>query len=215
MAGKATKPRSKSRTRLGVNVGGNTVYTQLDEHTWEAYFALYDIRVTAESEKAVQDAVIAAIHHRIDTGTDEDRQKWQEFAQANIIEYEADDKELADEAEMRRKAKHYPSSGLPQLTPETFDKEVASPMPTLVDYWAEWCQPCHAMSPVLHELAAKLEGQLRVYAVDVEKHEELSERFDVRGTPTFIVFRDGQEVQRISGIRSLDELLAELEPVLG
>ena len=141
-------------------------------------------------------------------------QVFQRWAEQNIIEQDITEEQYQAELAERRKQKRYPSSGLAQLTPKTFDKKIASSTPTVVDYWAPWCEPCHAMAPVLHELKDKLAGQLTVCAVDVEKHEELWERFDLKGVPTLIVFKDGQEVKRILGTRSLDELLDDLEPVL-
>lgn len=139
---------------------------------------------------------------------------FQQWAEQNIIEQEISEEEYQAEQAERRRQKRYPSSKLPQLTPKTFDKAIASSTPTLVDYWASWCEPCHAMAPVLHELRDKLTGELNVYGVDVEKYEPLWDRFDLKGVPTLIVFKDGQEMQRILGTRSLDELLAELAPII-
>lgn len=210
----ATKHPPKRRTDYQINVKGNTEFRELDDGTWEAYFATLDVRVTAESREAVGQALIQGIEDAYKAGDDELKQRWQDFCQNNIIEVEISEEEYRQQQAERRKQKRYPSSGLPQLTPKTFDKKIASSTPTLVDYWAPWCEPCHAMAPVLHELKDKLAGQLDVCAVDVEKHEPLWERFDLKGIPTLIVFKDGEEVQRILGTRSLDELLAELEPVL-
>jgi thioredoxin 1 len=97
------------------------------------------------------------------------------------------------------------------LTAATFDEVVgASPVPVLVDFWAEWCPPCHALAPILDEIAAEQAGSLRVAKVDVDEHPDLSLRFDVMSFPSLLVFVDGQLVKRMIGARGKRHLLAEL-----
>ena len=210
----ATKP-PKRRTRQALNLSGCSEYRELADGTWEAYFPVLDVRATAATEDEVRLALQEAVGERINTGGDDVQRIFQEWAQDNIIEQEITEEQYQAELAERRKQKRYPSSGLPQLTPKTFNTAVASSTPTLVDYWASWCEPCHMMAPVLHELKDKLASQLNVCAVDVEKYGELWERFDLKGVPTLIVFKDGEEVQRILGTRSVEELVAELQGVLG
>jgi thioredoxin 1 len=98
----------------------------------------------------------------------------------------------------------------------TFDELVnGSPVPVLVDFWAEWCPPCHALAAVLEEIAVELAGSLRVAKVDVDAHPDLSLRFDVMSLPSTLVFVDGQVVRRLVGARGKHHLLAELDDVLG
>ena len=84
----------------------------------------------------------------------------------------------------------------------TFDAELAAPSPVLVDLWAPWCGPCRTMAPVLEELARDLAGRLKVVKVDVDQNPATQARFQVRGIPTLLLFRDGELVETIVGAQS-------------
>ncbi|HMG43499.1 MAG TPA: thioredoxin [Acidimicrobiales bacterium] len=101
------------------------------------------------------------------------------------------------------------------LTATAFDETVlGSPVPVLVDFWAEWCPPCHALAPILDEIAAEHADRLRIYKLDVDQQPEVALRYDVMSFPTLLVFVDGQPVQRLIGARGKHHLLAELAEVL-
>jgi thioredoxin 2 len=74
-----------------------------------------------------------------------------------------------------------------------------SPVPVLVDFWAEWCGPCRMVSPVLDKLAREREGAVKLVKVDVDKNPGLSRRFDVQAIPTLMVIIDGKVAARQAG----------------
>jgi thioredoxin 1 len=102
-----------------------------------------------------------------------------------------------------------------ELTSTTFDEAVAGAgLPVVVDLWAEWCGPCHALAPVLDEIAAENAGALRVFKLDVEAHPYVANRFGVMSFPTLLIFEDGRLVRRVVGARGKQHLLAELSDLL-
>ena len=101
------------------------------------------------------------------------------------------------------------------VTDETFEKEVIqSSIPVLVDFWAEWCGPCKALAPAVHQVAQLYAGKLKVGKLDVDVNMNTTMQFQVMSIPTLILFKDGQAVERITGLVSKDKLLAKLKPHL-
>ncbi|MBF0279069.1 MAG: thioredoxin [SAR324 cluster bacterium] len=84
------------------------------------------------------------------------------------------------------------------LTDTTFDEEIKSGF-TLVDFWAEWCGPCLALAPAIDELANTYDGQLKVCKVDVDSNQTIPARFGIRGIPTVILFKDGEQADMFTG----------------
>ena len=97
------------------------------------------------------------------------------------------------------------------LTSETFDTTLANTdQPVLVDFWAEWCGPCKMMSPILDQLATEQAGRATIAKVDIDAFPDLQARFGIRAIPTLIVFKNGQPVSTITGVKSKTFLEAVL-----
>ena len=97
----------------------------------------------------------------------------------------------------------------------SFDAEVSSTLPVVVDLWAPWCGPCRMIAPVLQDLAARHAGRIKVVKVNVDDEPTLGARFDARSIPLLVVLREGREVDRIVGALPRPALEARLAPVLG
>ena len=82
--------------------------------------------------------------------------------------------------------------------------------PVLIDFYAEWCGPCKLMSPVLKEVKDELGEAVSVIKIDVDRNREISQQFAIRGVPTFMIFKNGKQIWRQSGIISKEELISKL-----
>ena len=101
------------------------------------------------------------------------------------------------------------------VTDATFEREVErAPLPVLLDMWAAWCRPCLLMAPMIEELAAEMAGRVRVAKMNVDENPMTAERFNVRSLPTLLVFKDGQEIQRLVGMQPKFAIVHQLEPIL-
>ena len=98
------------------------------------------------------------------------------------------------------------------VTDTTFETEVlGSPVPVLVDYWAEWCPPCRMIAPMVDESASTYSGQLHVAKVNIDENPQVASRYHVRSIPTLMLFKDGVPVATKVGALNKSQLAAFIE----
>lgn len=92
-----------------------------------------------------------------------------------------------------------------------FKELINGEKPVLVDFFAEWCGPCQTMAPVLKDLSSDVKDKATILKVDIDKNPQAAAAFQVRGVPTFMIFKGGKSVWRQSGAMPKSELLKALE----
>ena len=107
------------------------------------------------------------------------------------------------------------SATTPPVTDATFGSEVlTSPLPVLVDFWAEWCTPCRLVGPLVDQSAQTYAGKMKVVKLDIDANPAAAARYRVRSIPTLMLFKDGAPVATQVGGLSKTQLAAFLEPHL-
>ena len=97
---------------------------------------------------------------------------------------------------------------------ERFEDLITSNIPVLVDFFAEWCGPCKMMKPILEELKGIKGEKVRIVKVDVDKHKEIAAYYQIQSVPTLMIFKDGKQLWRQSGVmraNDLNTILAQYE----
>ncbi len=95
--------------------------------------------------------------------------------------------------------------------PKTFQSLISGDQLVLVDFYATWCGPCQVMQPILKDTASQLGNKVKIIKVDVDKNPEAAAKFQVRGVPTMILFHQGRQLWRQSGVVSTKELVQIVE----
>ncbi len=88
-----------------------------------------------------------------------------------------------------------------------FNKLINGDKPVLVDFHAEWCGPCKVQSPIIKEVAKEIDGKVRIIKIDIDKNHSIAQRYNVRGVPTLVLFKNGQIVWRQSGVQTKEQLI--------
>ena len=89
-----------------------------------------------------------------------------------------------------------------------------SDVPVLVDFWATWCGPCRMIAPIVEELSDEYDGRLNVCKIDVDEAEQAAMQYGIMSIPTLMIFKNGEEQERIVGYRGKEELAAVIEKYL-
>ena len=88
-----------------------------------------------------------------------------------------------------------------------FDSIINSEKPVLVDFFATWCGPCKTLAPILKQVKDNLAERITILKIDVDKNQQLASKYQVRGVPTVILFQNGKQLWRQSGVLSQDEII--------
>jgi len=93
--------------------------------------------------------------------------------------------------------------------------EASKTQPVMVDFWAEWCGPCHALAPTVAEIASDYSGKLKVVKLNVDENMNSAGRFNIRGIPTLLIFKGGQVAEQIVGAVPKEQITRVLARHLG
>ena len=107
-------------------------------------------------------------------------------------------KKLQEMMQKQSEMQNQEQTGVLELDESNFDKIVSGEIPTLVDFWAEWCGPCKAMHPVFTRLAKKY-TTIKFARVNVDQCQSIAQKFNIQAIPTFLMFKNGQVVQKMMG----------------
>lgn len=106
-------------------------------------------------------------------------------------------------------------SNAKKVTTETFRSDVIeADKPVVVDFWAEWCGPCKKLSPILEEVADELDGEVTIAQVNVDEERNLGAMFQIMSIPNVLIFNNGEKVDEFVGLRSKDDIVAQVKKQL-
>lgn len=204
---------SEKPKRIKLDVRAHATFGQRDGSWWAA-FPYFELETKGSSEEEAWDNLQEEIRKHIRTSPAEG-ERWDAFVKEHGVEEEVPEDELRKRRELIETS-HAASAGFRILDSASFDGAIASEKPLLVDFWAEWCMPCHMVAPVLKEVADHLAGRMEVAKMNVDENNEFWKTLSIEGIPTMILFSKGGEVTRLVGAgRSKEEMVEALEPHLG
>lgn len=94
-----------------------------------------------------------------------------------------------------------------ELNTAGFDSTIASEIPTVVDFWAEWCMPCKMFAPIFEQASDEMDGKANFAKVDVDAEGPIAAKYSISSIPTIVIFKNGEEKERFSGGKSKDDLI--------
>lgn len=109
------------------------------------------------------------------------------------------------------------SENIQSVTDGNFDDEVlvaSKAQPVMVDFWADWCRPCHMLAPTVDQIAQEYAGKLKVVKVNVDESIGAASRYNIRGIPTLLIFKDGQVADQLVGAVPKNQIQRVLSRVL-
>lgn len=102
-----------------------------------------------------------------------------------------------------------------EISDAEFEQQVLkADTPVLVDFWAPWCGPCKNIAPLIEELAGEFSGKLKVVKINVDDHKEAARKYNVRGIPNLVLFKDGEIADQIVGAVAKAELVSAISKVV-
>lgn len=108
------------------------------------------------------------------------------------------------------------SKNIIDIDDDTFENEVKNvSQPVLVDFWAPWCRPCFMVAPVLEKIAEEFSGKLKICKLNIDDNQKTASQFGVMSIPTLVIFKGGEEVERITGVLGEAELKERIEKNIG
>lgn len=101
------------------------------------------------------------------------------------------------------------------ITDAEFQTEVLKAnMPVLVDFWASWCGPCKAMLPVIEELSSEYEGKVKVVKMNIDENMETAGKYSIMSIPTFMIFKNGEPIATLVGVKSKEDMRREMDEAM-
>lgn len=102
-----------------------------------------------------------------------------------------------------------------ELSDSTFKEEITkSEIPTIVDFWAEWCMPCKVIDPLIDKIADEFEGRIKFGKINIDENIEMATNFAVMNIPTLVFFKNGQETGRVAGVVSRETIIRKIQELL-